>query len=46
MYGWSLCVTDIFENLVTTQCPKMGFQEELILESLLYVIISFSNSNM
>lgn len=38
-YGWSPCVTDIFENLATTQCPKMGFQEELILESLLYVII-------
>lgn len=34
-YGWSPCVTDIFENLVSTQCPKMSFQEELILESLL-----------
>ncbi|EDM05428.1 myosin ID, isoform CRA_c [Rattus norvegicus] len=34
-YGWSPCVTDILENLVSTRCPKMSFQEELILESLL-----------
>lgn len=28
-YGWSPCITDVLENLVTTQCPKMGFQKNL-----------------
>lgn len=39
--GWSPCVTDILENVVTSQRAGMGFQDEFVLERLLPVIISF-----